>query len=861
MRIKLEDLNYRTMFAAFGINLEDPETTVKNIIARLRAIYFSGDNWQLAMERLDTIFRIIENNPRHRHHVKVKRIRKEMLHRFYNNGKPKKILKSDPRCEFDQNFDKSDQAPTLLHQSFTVERRPVILPAFPELPPVRVMPHGWSSLYNGATFMPFNGVIINNLYYLCPLSKYEKKIQEADDYMDDLRTYLTDGEFSKLLPADAQIKQRLDNPLETFLLMSEKCPLLDAPTPKIDFKPHYKQIFIVDGRRNEEMRLLSETDYVYRALAMIRRVLCRPENARAYAMAFRAYMWRYQPENDNNIVDEVGPTRMEIEHIIRLLAEHFPPVEILVNDDADGDDVDMMDTDMETDSKPKQKYVVSEYGFSGCYERWSGRLKLNGKLFDAIENCARDGTIMGHYFLMLLHTVAHELAHFIATMIHTPNKTSVIDVREREYLTPRGIRWSVRPHDCDEDPRPRFYDVRRARNGEFGEFVEWIMFNAFITTTMDANPKNKFDVESWGHKFNSENEHLKLTPQGAQQLFFVYMNATRIPRIKLKEIPYFNLRTGVVEEKVPTIVQPKFNSGITIVSELPQQGQTSPMQAEPVPDGLFRGSPDRMEEDMGNVIEPEDLDREEKTPNAPFFSTSPGVIWPKLHPGEVAVPGQNISNPIVIKDDPPSNVKAGFIPLARWTGGFPGGWRASKPAANPSSGGDGRSLRPLGGDGGISRRTSNPQRTAGYLSAADAEPVSARPPKPVVKDIKYPKPSTEDYWSKLLASNEYDSPAESFVDAMEYYQRSDDFPEAITPWTVLPSFIAATVPVIIAWNFWSWSTMTGLLAWTIAWTLETQWDAWRRARREIWRFWKWDRSGWLLALVSGICWLVSWAYS
>ncbi|KAL7271471.1 hypothetical protein RUND412_005773 [Rhizina undulata] len=290
------------------------------------------------------------------------------------------------------------------------------------------------------------------------------------------------------------------------------------------------------------------------------------------------------------------------------------------------------------------------------------------------------------------------------------------------------------------------------------------------------------------------------------------------------------------------------------------------MNIDPVTDELFRGSPDLMEEDMGNIIEPENHDREEKTPNALFFKASPGSIWPKLHPGEVAVPGQNISNPIVIKDDPPSNVKAGSIPLARWASGLTGGWLASKPAANPSGGGDERSVKPLGADGGISGRPLGcaAGKSGGPLGGAGGTERTSGHGGGIVRTSgrgggKGGRPSGPG--SNTNPFNEYDSPAEDFVNAMEYYQHSDDFPEAITPWTVLPSFIAATVLVIIAWNFWSWTTMMGLLAWTIAWTLGRQWDVWRRARREIWRFLNWDRSGWLLVLASGICWLVSWAYS
>ncbi|KAI5851100.1 hypothetical protein DFP73DRAFT_582041 [Morchella snyderi] len=144
------------------------------------------------------------------------------------------------------------------------------------------------------------------------------------------------------------------------------------------------------------------------------------------------------------------------------------------------------------------------------------QVKLNGVLFDMVENMYYERRPIGHIFYLIFVVLSHELAHYLNTCIW---------IREQERLqldltnngnndtwynlidTPRGMRWLV-SNATAELTESENYSRWAFRVGEMGEVIEWSLYNYIMESEMsntDLSKNETLYITCWGsYPFISE---------------------------------------------------------------------------------------------------------------------------------------------------------------------------------------------------------------------------------------------------------------------------------------------------------------------------------------------------------------------
>ncbi|KAG0643640.1 hypothetical protein HOY80DRAFT_1087791 [Tuber brumale] len=243
------------------------------------------------------------------------------------------------------------------------------------------------------------------------------------------------------------IPEYLDNPTEPLLNYPYNFPLVDGPVPEVTpwreedlRRPEVYDLRKGFGRYTERE---NENSYLYKFVCLVQNVLLQPEVAMKYTIILRATRDRYLDPGPDNIWDEPAPTPTEVRQLLNWFATGFPLVLIVRNGDRD---------------------------LAGAHDRplTPERIELSGEQFDLIEQGQRENKPIAHRFYLMYCTLFHEMGHYLNTHINAP--------LHNHYLTPRKLRWYIKPKGVLEDPTHPEFQMLLPHIGEIGEIIEMLIF-------------------------------------------------------------------------------------------------------------------------------------------------------------------------------------------------------------------------------------------------------------------------------------------------------------------------------------------------------------------------------------------------
>lgn len=298
----------------------------------------------------------------------------------------------------------------------------------------------------------------------------------------------------------------LDDPIESLIYYSSNFPLLVGPHPHILVPPEtvvrptvydLRKSPRTHGPRQQE----SPDSYIFKLVCRVQDTVLQPEVIFKYAIITRATRDRFQDvpstndDDDDDIENEPPATEEEVTYLIEWISKGFPKIFVRHN------------------NPTTQSLLI-------CGEHDRNRdptsIELNGAQFDAIEQSQqrREGKSPPpiHLIYQIYVTLFHELAHYLNTQINAPNN--------RNYLTPRKLRWELKPEGFAEYPEHPRHNVFSPHMGEVGQLVEFLVFGCMVGVIPG---RDELFARAWGT--GSESGAVILPNE-----VVVHMLASRVPR-------------------------------------------------------------------------------------------------------------------------------------------------------------------------------------------------------------------------------------------------------------------------------------------------------------------------------------------
>ena len=330
---------------------------------------------------------------------------------------------------------------------------------------------------------------------------------------DALETLRKMGAANPGSPAPAY----LDDPIESLIYYSSNFPLLVGPYPRIFVPPEtVVRPTVYDLRKSprthdEQRQPESPDSYIFKLVCRVQDTVLQPEVIFKYAIITRATRDRFQEDsstddNDDNIENEPPATEEEVTYLIEWISKGFPKIFVRHNNNP---------------ASQKNLLICGEHDRN----RDPTSIELNGAQFDAIEQQQQQSqqqTKKGksssssspiHLIYQIYVTLFHELAHYLNTQINAPNN--------RNYLTPRKLRWELKPEGFAEYPEHLRHNVFSPHMGEVGQLVEFLVFGCMVGV-MPGRDDELF-ARAWGT--GNESGAVVLPNE-----VVVHMLASRVPR-------------------------------------------------------------------------------------------------------------------------------------------------------------------------------------------------------------------------------------------------------------------------------------------------------------------------------------------
>jgi len=297
----------------------------------------------------------------------------------------------------------------------------------------------------------------------------------------------------------------LDDPVESLIYYSGNFPLLVGPRPRISVPPETVIRPSVYDLRNcsetHEPQLENPNSYISKLVHRVQDTVLQPEVIFKYAIITRATRGRFQDPSPDDVEKEPPATEEEVAHLIQWISKGFPKIFVRHT------------------SPTKNLLVCGEHDRN----RDPNSIDINGDQLDAIEEQSqREGKGKGkgkkkspppvHLIYQIYVTLFHELAHYLNTQINAPNN--------RNYLTPRKLRWELMPEGFAEYPEHPRHNVFSPYAGEVGQLVEFLIFGCMVGVVPG---RDELFARAWGTGCDS----------GAVVLpteVVVHMLASRVPR-------------------------------------------------------------------------------------------------------------------------------------------------------------------------------------------------------------------------------------------------------------------------------------------------------------------------------------------
>ncbi|KAG0125724.1 hypothetical protein HOY82DRAFT_131976 [Tuber indicum] len=244
--------------------------------------------------------------------------------------------------------------------------------------------------------------------------------------------------------------EHLDDPTESLICYSGNFPLLVGPFPRISVPPEtVVRPEVYDLRRKKSSRTNrrpeSPDSYIFKLVCQVQDTALRPEIVCKYTIITRATRGRFLDPSTDDVEAEPAATEEEVGYLIEWISKAFP--KIIVR------------------QRPAPNLLV-------CGEHNRNRdpssIEINGDQLDAIERLQRDGKSPVHLIYQIYITLFHELAHYLNTQINAPHN--------RDYLTPRKLRWELKPEGFAEYPEHPQHNVFSPHTGEIGQLIEFLIF-------------------------------------------------------------------------------------------------------------------------------------------------------------------------------------------------------------------------------------------------------------------------------------------------------------------------------------------------------------------------------------------------
>ena len=323
---------------------------------------------------------------------------------------------------------------------------------------------------------------------------------------DALETLRKMGAANPGSPAPAY----LDDPVESLIYYSSNFPLLVGPYPRIFVPPEtVVRPTVYDLRKSprthdEQRQPESPDSYIFKLVCRVQDTVLQPEVIFKYAIITRATRDRFQEDSSTNddIENEPPATEEEVTYLIEWISKGFPKIFVRHNNNP---------------ASQKSLLICGEHDRN----RDPTSIELNGAQFDAIEQQqqsqqrkkGKSSSSPIHLIYQIYVTLFHELAHYLNTQINAPNN--------RNYLTPRKLRWELKPEGFAEYPEHPRHNVFSPHMGEVGQLVEFLVFGCMVGV-MPGRDDELF-ARAWGT--GSESGAVVLPNE-----VVVHMLASRVPR-------------------------------------------------------------------------------------------------------------------------------------------------------------------------------------------------------------------------------------------------------------------------------------------------------------------------------------------
>ena len=296
----------------------------------------------------------------------------------------------------------------------------------------------------------------------------------------------------------------LDDPTETLIYYSSNFPLLVGPYPRIFVPPEtVVRPTVYDlrtcARIHEQLQPENPDSYILKLVCRVQDTVLQPEVIFKYAIITRATRGRFLDPSTDDIENEPPATEEEIAYLIQWISKGFPKILIRPPHSPPA-------------AQSQNPLPVVVYG-EHDRNRDPTSIELNGDQFDAMEQSQREGKSPIHLIYQIYVTLFHELAHYLNTQINAPNN--------RNYLTPRKLRWELKPEGFAEYPEHPQHNVFSPYIGEVGQLVEFLVFG-YMVGVMPGRDDELF-ARAWGTGSESGAVVLPYKVVG-------HMLASRVPR-------------------------------------------------------------------------------------------------------------------------------------------------------------------------------------------------------------------------------------------------------------------------------------------------------------------------------------------
>ncbi|PWW80153.1 hypothetical protein C7212DRAFT_361134 [Tuber magnatum] len=245
----------------------------------------------------------------------------------------------------------------------------------------------------------------------------------------------------------------LDDPVESLIYYSGNFPLLVGPFPRIPVLPPEAvvrpEVYDLRNRAWAQARVEGPDSYIFKLVCRVQDTALRPEIVSKYGIITRATRGRFLDPGTDDVEKEPVVTEEEVAHLVDWISKAFP--KILVRQRA-----------------RQNLFVCGEHDRN----RDPSSIEINGDQLDAVERLQREGGSPIHLIYQIYVTLFHELAHYLNTQINSPNN--------RNYLTPRKLRWELKPEGFAEYPQHPHHNVFSPYMGEIGQLIEFLIFGHMV---------------------------------------------------------------------------------------------------------------------------------------------------------------------------------------------------------------------------------------------------------------------------------------------------------------------------------------------------------------------------------------------